>query len=69
MAGGVEEAKRHAAIHPAAHQHRHPQRCYACRRAPGKVLVQRNLLPLHRGAGRAGGGRGRERAERPRLKA
>jgi hypothetical protein len=74
MAGGVEEAERDAAVHPAAHQHRHSQRRPARRRAPRKVLLQRNRLPLHRGAGRAsggGGGRrgGRERAERPRPKA
>uniref|UniRef100_A0A0E0K9F8 Uncharacterized protein n=1 Tax=Oryza punctata TaxID=4537 RepID=A0A0E0K9F8_ORYPU len=68
VAGGVEEAERDAAVHPAAHQHRHPQRCSPSRRAPQKALLPDIHIPQVPGAGagaRRGCRGGRDGAKRP----
>jgi hypothetical protein len=68
VAGGVEEAERDAAVHPAAHQHRHPQRRSPRRRAPQKALIAEIHTPEVPGAGagaRRGRRGGRDGAKRP----
>jgi hypothetical protein len=67
----VEEAERDAAVHPAAYQHRHPQRRPVRRRAPLEVfLIHRNHIACSSGARRRRGRRGgRECAERLRRRA
>jgi hypothetical protein len=67
----VEEAERDAAVHPAAYQHRHPQRRPVRRHAPLEVLlIHHNRIVCSPGARRRRGRRGgRECAERLRRQA
>lgn len=66
---GVEEVERDAAVHPAAHQHRHPERRPPRSRAQEEVLF--TDIPHTGGARRGGGERrgGRKGAKQPRRPA